>query len=206
MGAQLRVVEDVCAVRLSDEGVCLSASAFAALELAVPADFSRPGARPQVMLNSGAAFAAFTVTAVLRDGGSNEPQVALGDPDRLFGGWRAHRDSRGDDRPLHRCTADRDLSRCLATSPSLRRTAVPSSAAQPSRWRWLLPMSDCRSTRGSVPDGVRTRALGCTSRVMTSASSRSPGCVTCWSVSTPWPSRSTASPALRTRSPGRRWT
>ncbi len=84
--AQVQVVEDVCASRLTSEQVCLSAGGFAALDLAVPADFSRPGARPQVMLNSGASIAAFTVAAVLPSCDAGVAQVALSDPDRLFRG------------------------------------------------------------------------------------------------------------------------
>jgi len=84
--AQVQVVEDVCASRLTAEQVCLSAGGFATLDLAVPADFSRPGARPQVMLSSDASIAAFTVAAVLPSCDTGVAQVALGDPDRLFRG------------------------------------------------------------------------------------------------------------------------
>ncbi len=82
--AELQVVEDLCSSRLSSEQVCLSVGGFAALDLAVPADFSRPGAQPQVMLTSNASSAAFTVAAVVPSSESASAQVALGDPDRLF--------------------------------------------------------------------------------------------------------------------------
>lgn len=84
--AQLRVVEVPGAIQLSREQVCLSEGGFTALELTVPDDFGRPGARRQVLLNDGESYALFTVAALLPGDGPGEASVAMGDPDRLFAG------------------------------------------------------------------------------------------------------------------------
>jgi phage replication-related protein YjqB (UPF0714/DUF867 family) len=84
--AQVQVVEVPGAIQLSREQVCLSEGGFAALELTVPDDFGRPGARTQVLFNDGESYALFTVAAVLPGDGLGEASVAMGDPDRLFAG------------------------------------------------------------------------------------------------------------------------
>ena len=84
--AQLRVVDDSAAVDLSAEQLALSVGAFTALGLAIPDDFGRPGARPQVMLDDEATLAAFTVAAVIPGADPGEALVTMGDPDRLFAG------------------------------------------------------------------------------------------------------------------------
>jgi phage replication-related protein YjqB (UPF0714/DUF867 family) len=84
--AQVHVVEVPGAIQLSREQVCLSEGGFAALELTVPGDFGRPGARTQVLLHHGESHAIFTVAAVLPGVGPDEALIAMGDPDRLFAG------------------------------------------------------------------------------------------------------------------------
>jgi phage replication-related protein YjqB (UPF0714/DUF867 family) len=84
--AQMQVVEVPGAIQLSREQVCLSERGFAALELTVPDDFGRPGARTQALITDGEAAALFTVAAVLADADPGEALVAMGDPDRLFAG------------------------------------------------------------------------------------------------------------------------
>jgi phage replication-related protein YjqB (UPF0714/DUF867 family) len=82
----LNVVEVPGAIELSREQVGLSAGGFAALDLAVPDDFTRPGARAQLLLTDGQSHAIGTVAAVLPDVGSDDAVIAMGDPDRLFAG------------------------------------------------------------------------------------------------------------------------
>ena len=84
--AQVHVVDVPGAIQLSREQVCLSEGGFAALELIVPDDFGRPGARTQILLSDGESHAIFTVAAVLPGVGHGEALVAMGDPDRLFAG------------------------------------------------------------------------------------------------------------------------
>jgi phage replication-related protein YjqB (UPF0714/DUF867 family) len=82
--AQLRVVDAPGDIELAREQVALSEGGFAALELAVPADFTRPGARAQVLLSDGHSHAICTVAAVLPN--PDPAMIAMGNPDRLFAG------------------------------------------------------------------------------------------------------------------------
>jgi phage replication-related protein YjqB (UPF0714/DUF867 family) len=84
--AQLDLVDVPGGIELSQEHVCLSAGAFAALGLTVPDDFGRPGARTQVLLSGRDSHAIVTVAALLPDVGLDDVMVAMGDPDRLFAG------------------------------------------------------------------------------------------------------------------------
>ncbi len=84
--AQLQLVEVPGAIELTREQVGISDGGFAALELAVPDDFARPGARPQVLLANADSHALCTVAALLPGFASDEAVVAMGDPDRLFAG------------------------------------------------------------------------------------------------------------------------
>jgi len=84
--ALLELVDDVCATDMPAEHACLSAGGFAALGLAVPGDFSRPGARPQLLLTVGRSAAAITVAAVLTRDVPARAMIAMGDPDRLSAG------------------------------------------------------------------------------------------------------------------------
>jgi phage replication-related protein YjqB (UPF0714/DUF867 family) len=83
--AQLHLGDVPGGIELSQEQVCLSAGAFAALGIPVPDDFSRPGARTQILLSNQDAHAVVTVAAVHPDG-VHDVLVAMGDPDRLFAG------------------------------------------------------------------------------------------------------------------------
>jgi len=84
--AQLHVVEVPGSIQLSQEHVCLSAGAFTALQLTIPDDFRRPGARRQLLLSDRDSHAIVTVAAVLPDGDPAEAAIGMGDPDRLFAG------------------------------------------------------------------------------------------------------------------------
>jgi phage replication-related protein YjqB (UPF0714/DUF867 family) len=84
--AQLQVADVPGAIELSREQVCLSEGGFAMLGLVVPDDFTRPGARTQVLLTNAGSHALFTVAAVLPGSGPDQAAVAMGDPDRLFAG------------------------------------------------------------------------------------------------------------------------
>ena len=104
----LNVVEVPGAIELSREQVGLSAGGFAALDLAVPDDFTRPGARAQLLLTDGQSHAIGTVAAVLPDVGPDDAVIAMGDPDRLFADAAPSATRRRDDGFVRRSTVRRD--------------------------------------------------------------------------------------------------
>ena len=84
--AILELVDDTCAIDMPAEHACLSTGGFAALGLDVPGDFSRPGARPQLLLTVGRSVAVVTVASVLTSDDPTLAMIAMGDPDRLLAG------------------------------------------------------------------------------------------------------------------------
>jgi phage replication-related protein YjqB (UPF0714/DUF867 family) len=65
---------------LSAEQASLTEAGFAALGLAVPGDFGRPGAGVQLLLSADSSFALVTIAAVLSGSAAS---IALTNPDRL---------------------------------------------------------------------------------------------------------------------------
>ena len=81
--AQLLVVPLSGGVGLSAEQASLSEAGYDALGMAVPDDFGRPGAGIQVLLSAEDSFALVTIAAVHNGSAAS---IALADPDRLVSG------------------------------------------------------------------------------------------------------------------------
>jgi len=81
--AQLLLVPMSGGGGLSAEQASLTEAGFAALGLAVPGDFGRPGAGVQLLLSADNSFALVTIAAVLSGGAAS---IALANPDRLRSG------------------------------------------------------------------------------------------------------------------------
>jgi hypothetical protein len=84
--AQLHVVDVPGAIELSREQVAMSHGGFAALDLAVPEDFTRPGARAQVLLSDGHSHAFAPWPRFSPNVDPDPAMVATGDADRRFAG------------------------------------------------------------------------------------------------------------------------
>ena len=81
--AQLFLVPMIGGAGLSAEQASLTEAGFAALDLAVPDDFGRPGAGVQLLLGAGNSLALVTIAAVLPGPAAS---IALAEPGRLPSG------------------------------------------------------------------------------------------------------------------------
>jgi len=166
--AQLLLVPMSGGGGLSAEQASLTEAGFAALGLAVPGDFGRPGAGVQLLLSADNSFALVTIAAVLSGGAAS---IALANPDRLRSGTSVPF-------PVQATTnifAGGHLEEKTAQSGSVAVIAPHGGGIErqtDSQVEILAGDTASKSTPGSAEVRARSSSVVFTSPAMTSASSR----------------------------------